>query len=71
MAGVDVTSYGVYEAAAEIRWDQDEARDIRTLLVATDTSQREVVDGQDLIARWVRGTSPRSSYFQPPPGKQA
>jgi len=67
----DITSYGVYEAACDIRWDQDEARDIRTLLVAMDTSQREVVDGQDLIARWARGTSPRSSYFQPPPRKQA
>ena len=39
--------------------------------VAMDTSQREVVDGQDLIARWLRGTRPRSSYFLPPRGKRA
>ena len=65
----DIRSYGVYEAACEVRWDEDKGRDIRTLLVAVDTSQREVVDGQDLIARWVRGTNTCSSYFLPPRGK--
>jgi hypothetical protein len=62
----DIRSYGVYESVCDVRWDQGEGRELRTLLVAMDTSQREIVDGQDLIARWVRWTSPRSSYFLSP-----
>jgi hypothetical protein len=66
----DITSYGVYEADHEVRWDEDQGRDVRTLHVATDTSLREHADDQDLLMRWVRGTSPRSAYYQPPESRR-
>ncbi len=65
----DITSYGVYEAAHEVRWDEDLSRDVRTLHVVTDTSLRERTDAdgeRDLLSRWARGTYARSAYFHPP-----
>jgi hypothetical protein len=60
----DITAYGGYEAAHEVRWDEDQVRDIRTLHVATDTSLLENVGGRDLLTCWVKGASVRSSHFQ-------
>jgi hypothetical protein len=67
----DITSYGVYEAAHEVRWDEGQVRDVRTLHVATDTSLREHADDKDLLTRWLRGTAPQSAYYQPPGSEQA
>jgi hypothetical protein len=61
----------VYEAAHEVRWDEEQGRDVRTLHVASDTSLREQADDKELLSRWVRGTTPRSAYYQPPGGERA
>ena len=62
----DITSYGVYEA----RWDEEQVRDVRTLRVAAGTSLREHAH-EDLLARWVRGTNPGRTRYQPPGRKHA
>jgi hypothetical protein len=75
MSCYDITSYGVYEAAHERRFDQRMSSDVITLYVrfAGDVHMRDekgwLPTGepeQQVLQRWVRGCDPASSYFEGP-----
>lgn len=61
----DVTSFGVYEAAREVRCDEASGREVCILHVARDAGLREEHDDDGgMLHRWVNGCDPQSSYFQ-------
>lgn len=66
MSGTDIVSYGVYEAAHELLYDDDLARDISILYVDLDADLRDHQTERPILERWLRGTHPSSARFQPP-----
>ncbi|WP_405149104.1 hypothetical protein OG589_13450 [Sphaerisporangium sp. NBC_01403] len=65
MSGYDISGYGVYEAAREVRYDERSQREVHTLYVAGESLDRR--DGEaKVFNRWVRGCDPESSQFEPP-----
>lgn len=64
MSGGDISGYGVYEAAAEVRFNG--RRDVTTLHVKLDqpTSLDRAGGEAEVFARWVAGCDPSSAYFQ-------
>jgi hypothetical protein len=66
MGSPDITGYGVYEAAAEVRYHPGLDRDIHTLHVNLHREIRDHGSERRLFERWIRGTSPASAHFQPP-----
>lgn len=63
MSGGDISGYGVYEAAAEVRFNG--RRDVTTLHVKSDQPSLDRGEGEaEVFARWVAGCDPTSSYFQ-------
>lgn len=67
----DITSFGVYEAACKVRWDEARRQDIRTLYIARDTGRAEEHDdGRMMLARWVKGCNPQRPDFRPARSRQ-
>ena len=64
MSSGDITSYGVYAAARELRYEEHRG-DITTLHVTGTNLDRKPGEAAAL-QRWVAGVDPKSSHFQPP-----
>ncbi|SCE62653.1 hypothetical protein [Streptomyces sp. OspMP-M43] len=65
MSSYDITGYGVYQAAREVRFDHDTGRQVTTLYVTGRALDRE--PGEDKpFARWTRGVNPDSAYYEDP-----
>jgi hypothetical protein len=62
----EVSTYGVYEAAREVRYTEHLRRDTRTLLVNFDADIRDHETERPHLERWVQGCSPRYASFAPP-----
>jgi hypothetical protein len=65
MSSVDIRSYGVYPAAHEVKFNDQDNRDVRTLYLHHDSIDRQP-DEQQVFQRWLAGTVASSSHFQPP-----
>lgn len=62
----DVSSYGVFEAAREVRWDDSRGRDIATLYINSSGEGLDRADDETkAFRRWMRGCDPESSHFKP------
>lgn len=68
---LDVSGYGVYEAAHELRADERLGRDVQTLYVLRGQSLDRRPDEADAFARWVAGCDPASSHWSPPGRRRA
>lgn len=66
MSGTDVTSYGVYAAARELRYDDDLGRDIATRYIDLGDDLRDHQAEWAVLERWLQGISPGSAYFRQP-----
>jgi hypothetical protein len=64
-SGTDIASYGVYEAAHELLYDDDLGWDVSILHIDLDTDPRDHQPERPILERWLRGTHPGSAYFQP------
>lgn len=67
MSGYDISGYGVYEAAREIRYDARRSEDVTTLHVGPNTnpSLGHPSDEADAFHRWIQGCDPDWSSFRP------
>ncbi|MGW0604091.1 hypothetical protein [Streptomyces sp. NPDC002640] len=61
----DITSYGVYRAAREIRFDDDTGRQVTSLYVTGRKLDRETGEEKH-FTRWTRGVKPDSAHFEDP-----
>jgi hypothetical protein len=66
MSGTDITSYGVYAAARELRYDDGLSRDIATLHIDLAADHRDHQAERPVLERWLTGISPGSAYFRQP-----
>lgn len=64
-SGMDIASYGVYEAAHELLYDDDLVRDVSILHIDLEADLRDHQSERPILERWLRGTHPGSAYFQP------
>jgi hypothetical protein len=64
----DITGYGVYEAAQELRFDPRRRRDVSTLHVRTGDVFDRCPDEKEAFTRWVAGCDHTLSHWTPPPG---
>ncbi|WP_333744056.1 hypothetical protein [Streptomyces ardesiacus] len=61
----DITSYGVYRAAREVRFDYDTGRQVATLYITGLALDRQA--GEDKhFSRWTQGVQPDSAYYGDP-----
>jgi hypothetical protein len=67
----DISSYGVYEAARESRYDRNLNRDVRTLHINFAADFRNHDEEGPILERWLRGCDPRSAYFERPADRTA
>ncbi|MET8145662.1 hypothetical protein ABZU32_35625 [Sphaerisporangium sp. NPDC005288] len=67
MSSHDISSYGVYEAARETRYDEHRRGDVTTLHVnvAADSLDRRQGE-KKVFARWLQGVESESAHFEPP-----
>ena len=65
MSVYDISSYGVYRAAREERFDYDSEQQVTTLYVTGRALDREA--GEDKhFARWAGGVRPDSAHYEDP-----
>ncbi|MFB4273054.1 hypothetical protein [Nonomuraea sp. GTA35] len=65
MSIAEISGYGVYEAAQELRFDRRLRRDVHTLHVLDGDSLDRHTDEAVAFTRWVAGCDPKHSHFQP------
>jgi hypothetical protein len=67
----DISGYGVYEAAWEVRFDPRQGKDVRTLHIGPHVfppwDQGPNVGETADFLRWVEGCNPGSSQYEPKP----
>lgn len=61
----DISSYGVYPAAQDIRFDRWTGSDVVVLLIGPEPSLGRQNDEPALLQRWVQGCHPSSAHFRP------
>jgi hypothetical protein len=64
-SGTDITSYGVYEAAHELLYDDSLGRDVAILHIDLAADLRDHQAERPVLESWLRGTRPGSAYYQP------
>lgn len=66
MSRHDISGYGVYAAAREVRYDPAESdEEITTLYVSGRPLDRQLGENE-IFGRWTRGVQLKSAYYQPP-----
>ncbi|MEU6412657.1 hypothetical protein [Microbispora sp. NPDC046933] len=64
MSTRDISSYGVFAAVREVRYNHDLKREVITLLVSGTAFDREE-DEAEAFVRWLEGCRPESADFEP------
>lgn len=60
MSGFDISQYGVYEAARQVRF---QGRDVHILLVDFEADARDHRTERPILERWLSGCDPTSAHF--------
>ncbi|MFC9955214.1 hypothetical protein ACFVIN_33165 [Streptomyces prasinus] len=62
----DISGYGVYTAAREVRFDPAESDDEITTLYLSGRPLDRRPGEKEIFARWARGVQLKSAYYEPP-----